>query len=94
MLSNLNEEQVDAALRALADPERRRIVKHLSKNPATVNDLVKIDASSPPMANYQIRILKNAGIVVAKRLKNKVVYRLNQDMIGFIAQTVFNHMPD
>lgn len=94
MLSNLNEEQVDAALRALADPERRRIVKHLSKSPATVNDLVKIDAASPPMTNYQIRILKNAGIIVAKRLKNKVVYRLNQDTIGFIAQAVFSYAPD
>lgn len=95
MVSTLSEDQVDAALRALADPERRRIIRHLAQAPATMTDLVKLESMTPLTTTYQIRVLKNAGIVTANRFrKNQVIYQLNDETIFLIKRSVFSDSPD
>lgn len=53
----------DAALAALADPNRRRIVEILRKAPARASDIAHAIGLSPPALSRHLRALKKADLV-------------------------------
>lgn len=53
----------DAALAALADPNRRRIVEILRKAPARAGDIADAIGLSPPALSRHLRALKKADLV-------------------------------
>jgi DNA-binding transcriptional ArsR family regulator len=54
---------LDAALRALADPQRRRVVELLSHSPSRAGDLARQIGVSPPVMSKYLRQLRQAGLV-------------------------------
>jgi len=62
-----NEEQLDRAFRALADPVRRQIVARLSRGPATVNELAAPFAITKQAVSKHIGVLEAAGLVTRSR---------------------------
>ena len=64
----LNFETVDALLRALADPTRRRIVERLSKGPVSVSDLAKPFEMSLAAVVQHLQVLEEAGIVASEKV--------------------------
>jgi DNA-binding transcriptional ArsR family regulator len=59
--------EVDAVLRALADPTRRSVVERLAKSPAVVSDLLAPLSMTLPSLMQHLRILEDAGVVTSSK---------------------------
>src|SRR4051794_12055305 len=59
--------ELDAVLRALADPTRRAVVERLAKSPAVVSELAAPFSMALPSLMQHLRILENAGLVTSQK---------------------------
>lgn len=59
--------ELDALLRALADPTRRAVVERLTKSPAVVSELAAPFAMTLPSLMQHLRILEHAGVVTSEK---------------------------
>jgi DNA-binding transcriptional ArsR family regulator len=74
--------QLDAALGALADPTRRRVIDLLRDRPRPANVLAKEAGASPPAMSRHLRVLRTTGLVEEHRTEEDArvrVYRLRQE---------------
>ncbi|CAN5345529.1 metalloregulator ArsR/SmtB family transcription factor [soil metagenome] len=60
-------EELDAVLRALADPTRRAIVERLAKSPAVVSELAAPFSMALPSLMQHLRSLEDAGLVTSQK---------------------------
>ncbi len=70
------------ALSGLADPTRRTIFERLGTGPHAVVDLAEGLPVSRPAVSQHLRVLKEAGLVIDRRLGNRRIYQLNPDGLG------------
>ena len=68
-----------AALEALGDPTRRAIFERLADHPCAVGELAAELPVSRPAVSQHLKVLKEAGLVVAQHLGNRRVYRVDPD---------------
>jgi DNA-binding transcriptional ArsR family regulator len=61
-------DDVDAVLRALADPTRRAVVERLAAGPAIVSVLAEPFDMALPSLMQHLRILEQAGIVTSEKI--------------------------
>lgn len=76
MLDVLNSDECSKYLKALADPDRLRIVECLLGGPKAVGEIVRqIDA---PLGNtsHHLKLLRRAGLVSTEKRGRFVFYRL------------------
>ncbi|WJL97201.1 metalloregulator ArsR/SmtB family transcription factor [Microbacterium sp. ET2] len=59
--------EVDAVLRALADPTRRAIVERLSLAPAVVSELAAPFAMALPSVLQHLRVLEDARVITSSK---------------------------
>jgi ArsR family transcriptional regulator len=69
-------EMLAQRMKAVADPTRLRIVKHLMGGEQCVNDIVKAVGGSQANVSKHLRVLRQAGYVGARRDKGRVYYVL------------------
>jgi DNA-binding transcriptional ArsR family regulator len=62
-----DDDLLDHAFLALADPVRRRIIARLSRGPATVNELAEPFAISKQAVSRHIQVLEQAQLVTRTR---------------------------
>lgn len=62
-----DEERLNRAFVALGDPVRRAIIAHLSRGPATVNELAEPFDITLQAVSKHIRVLQQAGLVSRSR---------------------------
>ncbi|MEO7071426.1 MAG: metalloregulator ArsR/SmtB family transcription factor [Nostocoides sp.] len=67
MSGRSDEDRLDAAFAALADPVRRQIIARLSRGPATVNELADPFAITKQAISRHIHVLEEAGLVTRTR---------------------------
>lgn len=60
-------DEVDAVLRALADPTRRALVERLARSPAVVSELAAPFAMALPSLMQHLRVLEDAGVVTSEK---------------------------
>lgn len=60
-------DELDAVLRALADPTRRAVVERLSRSPAVVSELAAPFAMALPSLLQHLRVLEDAGVVTSEK---------------------------
>ena len=60
-------DDVDAVLRALADPTRRAVVERLAKSPAVVSELAAPFEMALPSLMQHLSVLENAGLVTSEK---------------------------
>jgi DNA-binding transcriptional ArsR family regulator len=65
------------AFAALADPTRARIVQVLARRERTAGELGKLFPLTQPAVSQHLRVLREAGLVVATRDAQRRVYRLD-----------------
>ena len=70
------------ALTALADPTRRAIFEELAERPLAVVELAEGLPVSRPAVSQHRKVLKDAGLVVDRRVGNRRIYRLDPDGLG------------
>ncbi len=73
----MDEERLDRAFAALADPVRRTIVARLSRNPATVNELASLFPITPQAVSRHIGVLEQSGLVTRTRDAQRRPVHLN-----------------
>jgi DNA-binding transcriptional ArsR family regulator len=59
----MNDDALDAALAALADPTRRAVVQLLRAGPRRAGELAEALALSPPGLSRHLRVLRRAGLI-------------------------------
>ena len=60
-------EELDAVLRALADPTRRAVVERLARSPAVVSELAAPFSMALPSLMQHLRVLEDAGLVTSEK---------------------------
>jgi DNA-binding transcriptional ArsR family regulator len=60
-------DEVDAVLRALADPTRRQVVERLTKSPAAVSDLMAMFSMALPSLLQHLGVLESARVVTSSK---------------------------
>jgi DNA-binding transcriptional ArsR family regulator len=60
-------DELDAVLRALADPTRRAVVERLVKSPAVVSELAAPFSMALPSLMQHLRVLEAAGLVTSHK---------------------------
>ena len=66
-MATTDDEALDRAFLALADPVRRAIVARLSRGAATVNELAEPFAITKQAVSRHIHVLEEAGLVTRSR---------------------------
>ena len=70
------------ALSALADPTRRSIFERLAAGPRAVVELADGLPVSRPAVSQHLRVLKEAGLVVARPAGARRLYQVDPDGLG------------
>ena len=69
------------AFTALADPTRRRIIESLAAGESSFGELADNFEMSRPAVSQHLKVLRDAGIVVARADAQRRIYRLNDDSL-------------
>ncbi|HVG75707.1 MAG TPA: metalloregulator ArsR/SmtB family transcription factor [Thermoleophilaceae bacterium] len=67
---------------ALADPTRRQIFERLARRPRPVGELAEGLPVSRPAVSQHLKVLADAGLVVATRDGNRRLYRVDPDGVA------------
>ncbi|MBQ6735805.1 MAG: winged helix-turn-helix transcriptional regulator [Lachnospiraceae bacterium] len=77
---------------ALSNPYRRQIVQMLKWKNHSVNEITAALGISQPSVSRHLDVLKHAGLVVAERRANQVIYSLNisvmQEIMGKLVEFI------
>jgi DNA-binding transcriptional ArsR family regulator len=69
-------------LEALGDPTRREIFERLGNRPHAVVELAREMPVSRPAVSQHLKVLKDAGLVIARPVGNRRIYQLDPDGVG------------
>jgi DNA-binding transcriptional ArsR family regulator len=72
----------EAALRALADPRRRRMLELTWDRERSPSDLAGSCQLSRPATSQHLRVLREAGLVSVRLEKNRRLYRARADRLA------------
>jgi DNA-binding transcriptional ArsR family regulator len=70
---------LDAALHALADANRRRILSLVRDQPRAVGDIAGQVAMSQQAVSFHLRVLHGAGLVTQRRERTRHLYMVRTD---------------
>ena len=68
--------------RALADPTRRQILRHLRNGDLSAGEITGRFSISAPSISRHLSVLKAAGLVTVRRDANRIYYSLRADRLA------------
>jgi len=77
---------MNAAFRALADPSRREILRLLRGGPMSSGEIAEHFSSSWPTISRHLAVLREAGLILAERNGQHVIYELNTTVLDDLVQ--------
>jgi len=81
--------------KALSDDTRQKIMVLCCCQELSVNDIVAASDVAQPTVSHHLKILRNAGLVSAKRCGKQVLYTLNQERLATACcQVAANFAPE
>jgi len=69
------------AFNAVAEPRRREILNYLALQERSVSDIVDALSMEQPSVSKHLRVLKDTGLVKARREGRQMMYRVNAEAI-------------
>src|SRR5882672_5530422 len=72
-------DRLDGALRALADPNRRRILALVRDQPRAVGEIAEQVAMSQQAVSFHLRVLRGAGLVTERRERTRHLFVVRTD---------------
>jgi DNA-binding transcriptional ArsR family regulator len=81
MKDQLSSEKCSKYLRALADPERLRIIQCLEEGPLIVGELCKRLHSPLANVSHHLKQLRIAGLVINRKQGRSVIYTLSARLL-------------
>ena len=73
------QDRVDAALRALADPNRRRILATVRDSPRAVGEIAHQVAMSQQAVSHHLHVLRGAGLVTERHDRTRHLFVVRTD---------------
>ncbi len=80
----------DSAFKALSDPTRREILRLLGQQDLTAGEIVERFDISQPAISRHLSVLRHAGLVVAKRQGQNVVYSLDTTVFQDVVRALLS----
>jgi DNA-binding transcriptional ArsR family regulator len=77
---------MENVLRALADESRLTLLQKLADGPATAGDLAALLPIARPGVSRHLRVLREAGLVEARKEAQRRVYRLRPETLADVDQ--------
>ncbi len=77
----MNDEQLVAALKALAHPVRLRIMQALTDTERNVGEIDDAADIGQPTLSQQLAVLRNAGLVKTRKEAKLVYYRIDEAVL-------------
>ena len=74
--------------RALSDPTRREILEMLRSGPRTSGEIADKFSTSWPTISRHLSVLKDAGLILAERNGQQVVYELNTTVFQDVVENL------
>ena len=78
---------MDVALRALADPNRRRILTLIRDQPRAVGEIAEQVTMSQQAVSFHLRVLRGAGLVTERHERTRHLFSVRTD--GLLAVREF-----
>ena len=80
----MNDTNIDTVefAKALSDGTRQKIMMLCCCQELCVNDIMEASDVAQPTVSHHLKILRNAGLVSAKRRGKQVLYTLNQERLA------------
>ncbi len=76
------------SFKALSDERRRKILSILGKDDANAGEIAsKFKISQPTVSNH-LKILKEAGLIKARKVKQNRIYSLNKPKLQKVIETL------
>jgi DNA-binding transcriptional ArsR family regulator len=76
--------ELDGVFVALADPTRRRIIRHLGQGPASVGDLAREFPMTLPSFMKHVRTLESTGLIRTTKSGRVRTCALNRDRLTVV----------
>jgi DNA-binding transcriptional ArsR family regulator len=86
-------EELDAALRALADGNRRRILELVRHVPRPVGEIADQVAMSQQAVSHHLSVLRGAGLVTEQRDGTRHLYSVRTDGFGVVQEYLGEFWP-
>ena len=77
---------MNAAFRALADPTRREIIALLRGGPMASGEIAAHFQSAWATISRHLAVLRDAGLILAERQGQQIVYELNTTVVEDVIQ--------
>ena len=85
---------VDATLRALADPNRRRILEVVREEPLAVGDIARHISMSQQAVSHHLQVLRGAGLVTERHERTRHLFALRTDGLQVVREFLDGFWPD
>jgi DNA-binding transcriptional ArsR family regulator len=85
--------EIDRALRALADANRRAILDVLRRDPRAVGDIADTVGLSQQATSHHLRVLRTAGIVSETRAGTRHLFAIDSDGLSAVRSYVDDFWP-
>jgi DNA-binding transcriptional ArsR family regulator len=86
-------EDLDAALRALADGNRRRILALVRDQPRAVGEIAEQVAISQQAVSFHLRVLRGAGLVTERRERTRHLFIVRTDGLRVVREFLDGFWP-
>jgi DNA-binding transcriptional ArsR family regulator len=86
-------EDLDAALRALADGNRRRILALVRDQPRAVGEIAAQVGMSQQATSFHLRVLRGAGLVSERRERTRHLFLLRPDGLRAVREYLDGFWP-
>jgi len=83
----------DSAFKALSDPTRREILRLLGERDMTAGEIVARFPISQPAISRHLAVLRQAGLVIAERSGQNIVYRLDTTVFQDVVRALMDLAP-
>lgn len=88
LITNLTEDEMGSPFKAISDERRRTILKILGRNDASAGEIAsKFNVSQPTVSNH-LKILKEAGLIKEKKVKQNRIYSLNRAELRKVIEVI------
>lgn len=84
---------LDAALRALADGNRRTILTLVQDRPLAVGEIADRTALSQQTVSHHLRVLRNAGLVTERRDGTRHLFAVRTDGLAVVREFLDDFWP-
>ena len=84
-------ETIAETMRALATPSRVRLLYALRDRERSVGALAQETGLAPAAVSQQLRVLRHLKLVVARRQRQSMLYRLHDEHVASLLDEVRNH---